>query len=129
MQGKIYFYNIEGKIDHDDNLNIETLGRINGLKVRCHLINNTEVVGFADSYRVLTNNYDGTIHDFINIWTYDNLDESSHKLIGDENEKNKQTPQAILINNLSYIEAILFSNPSYGGTLTNKFEIIKKGLN
>lgn len=125
MQGKIYFYRQDGHIDHDDVLSIETLARINGLKIRCHLNDNTDRVGFADSFRVQTNNYDGTVHDFINVWTYDNLDETTHKLVGDENTKNKQTPQAVMINSISYIEAILFSNPSYGGKLTNKFEIFK----
>lgn len=123
MQGKIYFYGRDGKIDHEDVLNIDTLARINGLKIRCHLIDNTNRVGFADSYRVLTNNYDGLVHDFINVWTYDNLDETTHKLIGDETTKNKQTPQAVMISSISYIEAILFSNPSYGSKLTNNFQI------
>lgn len=125
MNGIIYFYKLTGEYDHDDVLNIENLSKINGLKIKCHLKNNTEVVGFADSYRVLTNNYDSSIHDYINIWTYDYLDEVTHKLVGEDNIKNKQTPQAVLISEISHIEVLLFSNPSFGGILTNKFEIFK----
>lgn len=123
MNNKIIFYNKEGKFDHDDLLNLDTLTRINGMKVRIRLNNNTEIIGFADPYRTLSNDYDGQIHDYINVWVWENIDENNHKLLGDESTKYKQKYSAILINNILFIETILFSNPSLGGKITNKFEI------
>ena len=124
MNSKIYFYNKEGALDHEDILNNDNLARINGLKIRCTLKDNTKVVGYSDIFRVQSNNYDGQVHDFINVWTYDNIDETNHVLIGDETTKHKQSFRSILIHDLIYVEAILYSNPSYGSKPTNTFQII-----
>lgn len=123
MNNKIYFYNKEGNIDHEDVLNNDTITRINGLKIRVKLKDNSEVVGYSDVFRVLSNYYDGHVHDFINVWTYDNIDESRHILVGEEDEKNKQTIKSILLTDIIYIEALLYSNPSYGSKPTNNFKL------
>lgn len=123
MNNKIYFYNKEGNIDHEEILNNETLARINGLKIRVRLKNNTMEVGYSDVFRVLSNYYDGQVHDFINVWTYDNIDETRHILVGDEQTKHKQTLKSIMLTDIVCIEALLYSNPNYGSKPTNNFQL------
>ncbi len=53
------------------------------------------------------------------------LNENTHKLIRNDLEKYNKTYKKIIIKNITSIDAILYSNPRWGGRLTNKFEFIK----
>lgn len=84
--------------------------------------NGAEEIGFADPYRTHDNDFDDSVHDYINLWTWDNLDEDNHELIGDNDSKYNQTFKRVNIKDIIRIEAILHSNPRWGGRLTNRFD-------
>ena len=121
---KIYYYQNDGSLEGVEPLNKEYLGNINGLMVKCHMKNGTIQIGFADPYRVLNEaEYTGEVKDVIYLWTWDNIDESTHRLIGDDDDKYSQTFIPVKIKYIIRIDAILFSNPRWGGLMTNKFYI------
>ena len=125
MRNKILFYKLNGELDSTEQLNNHNLRHINGMMTRCTLINGTTEVGFADPLRTHDrNSFDDKIHDYIYLWTWDNLDEESHTLIGDDEDKYNQTFKKIDIGDITKVESILYSNPRFGGLLTNKFHII-----
>ncbi len=53
------------------------------------------------------------------------MDEENGKLVGKDNEKYNQTFRKIAIDEIERVEAIIYSNPRWGGKLTNKFEFYK----
>lgn len=127
---KIVFYDLKGNAKREEALTKENLTHINGMMTKCYMIDGKEQVGYADSEGTFDKEkYDRSIHDDIYLWTWDNLDENTGKLIGSENEKFNQTFTKIKINEIERIEAVLYSNPRWGGRLTNKFEFIKKENN
>lgn len=121
---KIIFYKQNGEISDIKELTNDNLERINGMMTRCTLGDESEIVGFSDPFRTCDrNSYDGKVHDNIFLWTWDNLDEENHKLIGDGNNKYNQTFKKVIIDEIIKVESILYSNPCWGGKLTNKFSI------
>ena len=81
-------------------------------------------MGYADPFR--SNDKEGfdlKIHDYIYLWTFDNLDEVTNKLIGDDKNRYNQTYKKVIINDILLVESIMYSNPRWGGKLTNKFII------
>lgn len=123
---KIKYYMNNGKLEKEEELNEENLKHTNGMILKCLLFDNTEEIGYADPYRTHDNEYDGEVHDYINLWIWENLDEECHQLIGDEINKYNQIFKKIEINKIKKIDAILYSNPRWGGQLTNKFMFYKE---
>ena len=127
QERKIYYYKNDGSLEGEEPLNYGHLGNINGMMVKCHMKNGTFQIGYADPYRAHNKSeYTGGIKDVIYLWTWDNIDESTHRLIGDGDDKYSQTFIPVKIEYITQIDAILFSNPSWGGRLTNKFYIDEK---
>ena len=127
---KIKYYNSNGELDHEEQLNEKNLSHTNGMILKCHLDNEIVQIGYGDPYRTHDkDSYDGEVHDYINLWTWDNLDEERHQLIGDDDNKYNQTFIKVDIDSIISVEAILYSNPRWGGKLTNKFEFHKSGNN
>lgn len=122
MENKITFYKLNGEINSEDLLNEESLRQINGMMVKCYMKSGLEEIGFADSYRTHDNDFDNLVHDYIYLCTWDNLDEEKHELIGDDESKYNQTFKKVNIKDIVRIEAILHSNPRWGGRLTNSFD-------
>ena len=94
------------------------------MMTRCTLKDGSIVVGYADPFR--SNDKEGfdlKIHDYIYLWTFDNLDEVTNKLIGDDKNRYNQTYKKVIINDILLVESIMYSNPRWGGKLTNKFII------
>ena len=121
---KIIFYKQNGEISDIKELTNDNLELINGMMTRCTLGDVSQIVGFADPFRTCDrNSYDGNVHDNIFLWTWDNLDEENHKLIGDGNNKYNQTFKKVIIDEIIKVESILYSNTRWGGKLTNKFSI------
>ena len=119
---KIIFYKQNGEISDIKELTNENLEHINGMMTRCTLKDESKIVGYADVFRIYDrNSYDGKVQDNIFLWTWDNLDEENHKLIGDKESKYNKTFKKVSIKEIIKIETILYSNPRYGGQLTNKF--------
>lgn len=124
--GKINYYKYNGNLEKSEELNEDNLKHTNGMLLKCLLNDNTEVIGYADTYRTHEKeSYDGEVHDYINLWTWDNIDEEKHILIGNEETKFDQTFKKVEISKLKDIEAIVYSNPRWGGKITNKFEFHK----
>lgn len=120
---KIIFYKLNGKVKSEELLNKENLEHINGMMTKCTMLDGSEEVGFADPTGVQDKeNYDGKIHDYIYLWTWDNLDEKTGDLIGDGDEKYNQTFKTVKINDIERVEVITYSNLRWGEKLTNKFE-------
>lgn len=120
---RIIFYKSNGQVKSEEKLDKENLCHINGMMTKCTMTNGIEEVGFADSTGIYNEEkYDGKVHDYIYLWTWDNLDENTGKLIGNDEEKYNQTFKSVKIDEIEKIEAITHSNPRWGGKLTNKFE-------
>lgn len=117
---KIIFYKLNGQVKSEEVLTKENLKHINGMMVKCSMLNGIEEVGFAD----INGKFDKEKYkdEYIFLWTWDNLDENTGELIGNNDEKFKQTFRPVRINEIEKIEAITYSNPRFGGKLTNKFE-------
>ncbi len=124
---KIYYYQNDGSLKGEEILNENNLGNINGMMVKCHMKNGSVQIGFADPYRTHNQSeYTGKVKDIIYLWTWDNIDEATHQLIGNGTDKYSQTFIPVKIAYITQIDAILFSNPRWGGLLTNKFYIDNK---
>ncbi len=122
MDNKIIFYKLNGEINSEELLNEESLSDTNGMMVKCYMKDGTENIGFSDPYRTLDNNFDNLVRGYINLWTWENLDENKHELIGDNASKYNQSIKRVNINDIISIDAIMYSNPRFGGKLTNSFD-------
>jgi len=122
---KIKYYKRNGKLENITDLTKENLRNINGMMTKCSLKNGSIVIGYADPLRTHDDNYDDAVHDYINLCTWDNLDENTHKLVGNVENKYNQTFIKVNIDDIKLVEVILYSNPRWGGKLTNKFEFDK----
>jgi hypothetical protein len=121
---KICYYQRDGSFRSEEILNENNLGNINGMMVKCHMKNGSVQIGFADPYRVHSQSeFTGQVKDIIYLWTWDNIDETTHQLVGTEDDKYSQTYVPVKIKYITQIDAIVFSNPRWGGLLTNKFYI------
>ena len=124
---KIKYYKNNGELDHEELLSEDTLGGTAGMLIKCYMNDGTTKVGYSDPYRTHEKYaYNDFVHDYIYLWTWDNLDEDKHELVGNEETKYNQTFEKVIIKKINTIEAMLFSNPKWGGRLTNKFEFVKK---
>ena len=118
----ITYYDAHGKIEHQQALNCENIADTIGMMIRCFLKSGEIKEGFADPYRLHgTPPYDHSIHDFIYLWTWANLDENTHRLVGTDDTKYDQTFIPVAIDSIVRIDAILHSNPRWGGRLVNHF--------
>ena len=126
MKNKIMFYKLNGELYEVKELNTDNLESINGMMTRCSLKNGDIKEGYADPFRTFEDSsFDNKVHDYILLWTWDNLDEKNNMLMGPENVKYNQSIQKIMIKDIKQVKAILYSNDRWGGKLTNRFNIQK----
>lgn len=93
----IIFYKLNGEVKSEEALTKEKLG----MMTRCTMTNGTKEVGFADPTGVYDKeNYNGKIKEYIYLWTWDNLDENTGNLIGNDDEKYNQTYKAVKIDDI-----------------------------
>lgn len=126
----IKYYKLNGQLKKEELLNKENLKNINGMMTKCTMVNGTEEIGFA--YLTDTRyieNYDDKINEHIYLWAWENLDENTGNLIGNEDEKYNQIVKTIKIADIEKAESIIYSNPRWTGKLTNKFEFCKNNYN
>lgn len=118
----IRFYKKNGLLQSEDALTPENIGRTNGMMIRCRMQNGSVCEGYSDPFRThCQSEWDGSVHDFIYLWTWKYLNEETHQLIGDGNSKFEQDYVSVRVDDILHIDAILHSNPRWGGMLTNKF--------
>lgn len=124
QMGKVVFYNLDGSYKTESSLSEEAIKNTIGMKVRCSLKNGDIVIGFSEPYRSKSKDFDGTVHDYINVWTWKHSDELA------KNTKNPhkydQIFERVYIDNILNIEAILYSSARFGMQMTNKFVFCKK---
>lgn len=126
----IKYYDLYGELKYFEELNNINLSNINGMKVKCILKNQKEIIGFADPLRLSDNTFDNSVHDYIYINTYKYLNEENNKLENEDiNKKFDMIKTKINIYDISLIDVILHSNARWGCKLTNKFYFIKKEKN
>ena len=122
--GKISYYKKDGTLQYQKELNNENIGETIGMMIRCTMKNGGFCEGFADPFRTHGKaEFDGAFHDFIYLWTWDHLDEETHRLVGDFHTKFDQTFVPVAIQEIESIDAILYSNPRWGGKLINRFSL------
>lgn len=123
MEIKIYDRN--GKLKDTLELNCQNIEKVHGMMIKCYTKDDKEYVGYCDSYRFEDDvyNYDGKVHDHINLSVWKNLDENTHSLIGEGDEKYAMIHTKIDIDKIICMKAILYSGPRWGGQLTNKWFI------
>ena len=126
MENKIIFYNQGGSINTKEELSEESLKKTNGMMVRCTLKNGVKEEGLCDPYHIAENNCNNTIRDYILLCNWKNLNEKTHELMGDNETKFEQIYKKLKINDILYIEAILYSNPRWSGRFTNRFVFFEK---
>ena len=118
--GKISYYKQDGTLANQRELNEANIGGTVGMMVRCFLKNGDIYEGFSAPFH-RSNGAEVKVHDVIYLWTWDHLDEETHRLIGNEQTKYDQTFTPIAIDKIIRMDAILYSNPRWGGLLTNRF--------
>ena len=122
--GKISYYKKDGTLQYQKELTNKNIGETNGMMIRCAMKNGGFCEGFADPFRTHGKaEFDGAVHDFIYLWTWDHLDEETHRLVGDFSSKFNQTFVPVEIQEIESIDAILHSNPRWGGKLINRFSL------
>lgn len=109
----IIFYNPDGTIKKEMELTSANLEYTNGMLTRCTMKDGTEKVGYVET---------AIKEGYLILWTWKNVDEEKHILVGDENSKYDKESCKVEINQIEKAEARLFSNPRWGGKITNKFE-------
>lgn len=114
-------YQRNGKLESTKDLTNDNLETIVGMLSKVILKNGSVSVGYMDPFRTegKEEEYDGSIHDYIYLWTFKNLDEETQKYdINDGINIEK-----INISDIEDVYSILYSHPRWGGRLTNKFWI------
>ena len=118
---QIKTYQSDGKLKSTYKLTNKNLEKIAGMLSKIVLKNGDFVVGYTDPFRAegTKEEYDGTVHDYIYLWTFKNLNEENSKYdIGDGINIEK-----VIISDIEDVHSILYSHPRWGGRLTNKFWI------
>ena len=122
---KTYMRN--GELKNEYELTNDNLKNTAGMISKVTLIDGSIHVGFSDPLRVEEkDSFDDEVHDYINLWTWKNIDEDRHELVGDEDNKYEVNIEKINIDEIDTVESILYSHPRWGGKITNKFEFYKK---
>lgn len=120
----IKIYRRNGAIDSTKELTNDNLGTVAGMLSKVILKDGSINIGYIDPLRVegKKEEYDGTVHDYIYLWTFKNLDEENQ--IYDINDG--VNLEKIIISEIEEVHSILHSHPRWGGRLTNKFWIETK---
>lgn len=122
----IKYYDKYGKLNHEEELIDNNLKGINGMMCKCYLKSGKEIVGYGDPFRFNESITNSEIYDYIYLWKWKNLDEVTHTLIGDDSSKYDHIYEKVNIEDIDSIDAIMYSNPRWGGPLTNVFKFSRK---
>lgn len=103
---------------------MESLYEAMGMMARCYLSDGSRCDGFvcfspSMDLEIQNKDYGSTFF----LWTWAHLDQEKHQLVGDDESKYEQHYQPIDFREVEQIDAILYSNPRWGGLLYNHFFI------
>lgn len=119
---RIRFYQQDGRLHDEQELTPQSLYDAMGMMARCYLSNGTYRDGFvcfSPGPESQKKDYGSTFF----LWTWAHLDEETHRLVGDDKTKYDQNYEPIDFLEVEGIDAILYSNPRWGGLLYNHFFI------
>ena len=119
---RIRFYEQDGRIHDEKELTAESLFGALGMMARCYLRDGSYRDGFVCDPSVLDIEKKACGATFF-LWTWAHLDEKTHRLVGDGESKYDQNYEPIDILEVDRVDAILYSNPRWGGLLYNHFFI------
>lgn len=120
----IRFYQQDGKKHDELELTPQSLKDAIGMMARCYLRDDSfhdGFISFSDGVKMNTTGEESDSTFFL--WTWVHLDEETHRLVGDDEEKYQQKYEQIYFEEVERIDAILYSNPRWGGRLYNHFFI------
>lgn len=122
--GKICFYQQDGRVHDEQELTQESLYDAMGMMARCFLRDGSQHDGFV----CFTPGIDIESHtkgdgSTFFLWTWTHLDDNKHRLVGDDRSKYDQSYEPINFLEVERVDAILYSNPRWGGLLYNHFFI------
>ena len=112
----------DGSLQAKEELNNNNIGKTNGMMICCNLKNGKSFDGYSDSYRLYDESYDSKVNSYIFLNNYKYYDSKNNKFKDDVSNKYEQSGKKININDIDSIDAILYSNPRWGGRILNKFE-------
>ena len=120
--GKISYYKKGGTLVAQEELTADnTMGTL-GMMVRCIMKNGDIYEGYSDIQGPRERRNGLSVkRGILYLTTWRHLDEETHQLMGDENTKYDLTYTPLLIDKIVSMDAILYSNPRWGGGLTNRF--------
>lgn len=124
---KIVYYEWNGNIKDSADLNEKTIKDCHGMKIKCKLIDGTEKVGFANCYysfeekKIVVDSNSSPA--YIAIEVFVNIDEETHKFVGDINHRYDIEREKVFVSSILHIDAILYSGLRWGVTPTNKFNL------
>ena len=112
----------DGVIRHEMELTPQSLFDALGMMVRCYMRDGSchdGFVSFTPGWDVesLRNDYGSSFF----LWTWAHLDEATNQLVGTGAVKYEQNFEAIDFREVEHTDAILYSNPRWGGRLHNRF--------
>ncbi len=114
---KIAIFKTSGELDDVFELNERNMYRCVGMKIRLMMRSGIEVQGFVGN-EVYADEHDNY---FIEIWNYKHLNETTHTLEGTGLSKYDTNAIIIYLKDIIAMEAISYTNPRWGGLLTNYF--------
>ena len=124
---RIRFYHQDGKINDEQELTPESLSEAIGMMARCYLRDGSCHEGFVCfSPEMDTEDRQRDYGSTFFLWTWAHLDENTHSLVGDGDSMYDQNFEPIDYTEVERVDAILFSNPRWGGGLRNHFFIETK---
>lgn len=119
---EIRFFQQDGRLCDKKELTPQSLHGAMGMMARCYLRDDSYHDGFVCSSPGI--DIEGQQKDYGStffLWTWAHLDEETHRLIGDDESKYDQNYEPIDFLEVESIDAILYSNPRWGGLLYNHF--------
>lgn len=121
---RIRFYARDGRIHSERELTPENLYGALGMMARCYLRDDSYHDGFVCFSPGLDiesqeKDYGSTFF----LWTWANLDEETNQLVGNGQTKYNKNYEPIDFLEVERVDAILYSNPRWGGLLYNHFFI------
>ncbi len=122
---RIRFYQQDGSIHAETELTtFKSLYDAGGMMARCYLRDGScheGFVCFTPGMDAASYEKDYGLTFFLCTWAH--LDEETHSLVGDDDSKYDQNYEPIDYQDVEHIDAILYSNPRWGGLLYNHFFI------
>ena len=125
---KIIYYKNNGTFQKEEELTLENLKHTSGMMIKCSMEDGSVYIGYADPLRTNSKSslpFDDEVHDFIYLGKWEKLDEQSHQLIGNDEEKYNQIYQKIDIEKNTTNGMYFIFKSKMGGLLTNKFDYFK----